>query len=121
MNSLIIHNDNVIDNEQFTLEKKFTQNYSDIDKYISQYNFSGKTFRFDRGYEETPEEKFDPFTDYVFWDEQSLKNVRTTHFIDDFNKIQLDSQQLMDLIDDMKTEATNDFMKFYNANKSRYL
>ena len=35
MNSLIIHNDNIIDSKQFTLEKKFTQNYSDIDEYIS--------------------------------------------------------------------------------------
>ena len=35
MNSLIIHNDNVINMEEFILEKKFTQNYSDIDKYIS--------------------------------------------------------------------------------------
>ena len=35
MNSLIIHNDNLLDIEQFNLEKKFEQNNSDIDKYIS--------------------------------------------------------------------------------------
>lgn len=35
MNSLIIHNDNITDIEQFNLEKKFEQNYSDVDKYIS--------------------------------------------------------------------------------------
>lgn len=35
MNSLIIHNDNISYIDLFDKEKKFTQNYSDIDKYIS--------------------------------------------------------------------------------------
>ncbi len=92
-----------------------------IDKEIKLHEFSGKTFRFDRGYEETKNEKFDPFTDYIFWDEQSLKNVRTTNFIEDFSKIQLDGPLLMDLIDNLKLKVHTDFMEFYNANKSRYI
>ncbi len=92
-----------------------------ISKYMKTVNYSGGTFRFDRGYKETPTEKFDPFTDYIFWDEQSLKNVRTTHFLEDFKKVQLTGPKLNDLICGMKVEVEKDFMEFYNENKSRYI
>ncbi len=92
-----------------------------ISKYMKTVNYSGGTFRFDRGYKETPTEKFDPFTDFIFWDEQSLKNVRTTHFLEDFKKVQLTGPKLNDLICGMKVEVEKDFMEFYNENKSRYI
>ena len=42
---------------------------------------SGKTFRIDTGYTEP----FDPFTDFIFFDTQSLKNVSPKKFLTTFN------------------------------------
>jgi len=94
-----------------------------IDRMMAEFkdDYKGYTFRFDSGYElNNPDEKFDPFTDFIFWDEQALKNVRTTNFLEDFTKIQQESKLLEDLITGVKAKVHDDFMKIYNENKSRY-
>ena len=93
-----------------------------IDTEIAKHSdLSGSTFRFDRGYEETETEKFDPFTDYIFWDEQSLKNVGTKTFVNDFKSHQKDNSNLNEIIVELKKKIESDFMEIYDANKSRYI
>jgi len=93
-----------------------------IDKEIEKHSeLSGKTFRFDRGYVETKTEKFDPFTDFIFWDEQSLKNVRTKNFLEDIGTISESSTTITNIIKVLKGLVKEDFIVFYDANKSRYI
>lgn len=93
-----------------------------IDRELESHTeLSGKNFRFDRGYKETETEKFDPFTDFVFWDEQSLKNIRTKHFLDDFRVNTESSMILEDIIEVIRGLVKKDFMEFYHANKAKYI
>jgi len=92
--------------------------FEKIDEALKQHDFSGKTFRVDRGYEE---EGFDPFTDFIFYDEQSLKNVRTTNFLEDFKANQLDYSYLENIIEDLKKIVAEDFARMYDENRSRYI
>jgi len=93
-----------------------------IDNEISNHSeLSGVTFRFDRGYVETETEKFDPFTDFIFWDEQSLKAVRTKHFLEDIKEVSEPNSIMTKIIETLKEAVKKDFMVFYDENKSRYL
>lgn len=89
-----------------------------ISMVIDKYDYSGGTFRYDKGY---GKEKFDPFTDYIFWDEQSLKNVRTTHFVNDFKENLQDSAVLDKIIVEIEEIVKEDFMGIYNVNRARYI
>lgn len=91
-----------------------------IEMVVRNSGLSGKTFRVDRGYGDDGEQ-FDPFTDFIFVDEQSLKNVRTTHFLEDFKAHQVDISELHQAIETLKDEVQNDFDRMYNENKSRYI
>ena len=93
-----------------------------IDNEIKNHpELSGATFRFDRGYTETETEKFDPFTDFIFWDEQSLKAVRTKHFLEDIITTNKSNLIMTKIIETLKVAVKKDFMAFYDANKSRYI
>jgi hypothetical protein len=92
-----------------------------IETNLKKYPYSGKTFRYDRGYVETETEKFDPFTDFIFYDVESLKNVRTKHFLEDFKANQGNSTDLDEIIVDLKEMVAGDFERMYNENRSRYL
>jgi len=65
-----------------------------IRKLIDDERCKGKGFRVDEGYDG---EKFDPITHFIFWDAESLKSVRTTNFLNDFNKIKSDNKCLEDI------------------------
>ena len=92
-----------------------------IDKSMTEENFQGAGFRFDRNYDREDPKNFDPFTDFIFWDEDSLKAVRPTDFLEDFSKIRADGSMLIDFIDDIRKQVKIDFMEFYNANSSRFI
>ena len=85
---------------------------------MGKCNHSGATFRYDKQYEY---EDFNPFTDYIFWDERSLQNVRTTHFVEDFKDNLLDNNIIEKLISEAKEMVKEDFMGIYDANRSRYI
>lgn len=89
-----------------------------IGMVMGKYNHSGGTFRYDRKY---TQDDFDPFTDYIFWDEQSLKNVRTTHFVEDFKDNLKDASIIDKMIVEIEDIVREDFMEIYNANRSRYI
>lgn len=91
-----------------------------IDKILEKYNrvLSGKTFRVDRGYEA---ENFDPFTDFIFFDEQSLKNVNPQKFLNTFKNNQVDIFELDRIISELQDDVAKDFERIYNENRSRYI
>ena len=91
-----------------------------IDYLIAKYKrvFSGKTFRFDSGYE--PGEKFDPFTDFIFYDEQSLTNVSPKKFLKTFKENQGNFSDFEIMIGELKDQLTEDFYRLYNKNKARF-
>lgn len=93
---------------------------SHIDSIIRKYKrvFSGKTFRVDKGYE--PGENFDPFTDFIYFDEESLRNVRPKKFLKDFGANQIAFVEFEKMIDELKDIVKQDFEKIYNANKVRF-
>ena len=93
---------------------------SHIDSIIRKYKrvFSGKTFRVDKGYE--PGENFDPFTDFIYFDEESLRNVRPKKFLKDFAANQIAFVEFEKMIDELKDIVKQDFEKIYNANKVRF-
>lgn len=93
---------------------------SHIDFIIRKYKivFSGKTFRVDRGYE--PGENFDPFTDFIFFDEQSLKNVIPKKFLTTFGENQLSFVEFEKMITELKDIVKQDFERIYNGNKARF-
>jgi len=106
------------------LIRKYEQNQllDLIDTTLLTYpKFSGRTFRFDRGYYETETQKFDPFTDFIFWDEQSLRNVRTTNFLNDFTQKEKNPEDFTEIIELLKVQVKKDFMAFYDKNRSRYI
>lgn len=86
-----------------------------VKKYSS--NFSGNTFRYDRGYDKND---FDPFSDFIFFDEQSLKNVSPKQFLKTFKNNQLSSNELDDIIDELQGILLKDFNKIYKVNKSLF-
>lgn len=92
-----------------------------MEEVLAKYPFSGKTFRYDRGYVESETEKFDPFTDFIFYDVESLKNVRTKHFLEDFGKHQVDNIEFDKIIEELKETVKKDFEELYNENRSRYI
>ena len=92
-----------------------------IEKFMKTKNFNGFGFRFDRGYDRSDPKNFDPFTDFIFWDEDSLKSVRLTNFLEDFSKIRQDDALLLEFIESIKKQVKKDFMDIYNDNASRFL
>lgn len=111
-----------LDSLKEQLRKYTNQDLLDkIDGILKEFNFSGKTFRYDKGYTDTPDEEFNPFTDFIFYDEESLKNVRTTNFLEDFGKHQEDSKELDKIAETLKEEVVIDFARLYDENKSRYI
>ena len=90
-----------------------------IDNEMKKYNFSGKVFREDKGYDAGKD--FDPFTSYIFWDEQSLKNINPKSFVKDIKANLENIDKLESIIKDLGNIVEDDFMSFYNANRARYL
>ena len=88
-----------------------------IQNELDNNNYSGKTFRFDRGYSV---DNFDPFTDFIFYDIESLKNIRTKSFLKDFKENQEDSVKLDKIIEKLKLKITDDFKKKYEENLGSY-
>lgn len=81
--------------------------------------FTGKTFRTDRNYDKGLE-TFDPFTDFIFYDEQSLKNVKTKKFLKTFTEHQVDFSEFLNILNDLKKIVSEDFKEIYEANKLEY-
>lgn len=92
-----------------------------IDFLVAKYSrvFSGCVFRRDVGYE--PGDSFDPFTDFIFFDELSLKKVSTKNFINSFNDLKVDYKEFQIMIEEMKQTIESDFKRIYNENRSRYI
>jgi len=90
-----------------------------IDFIIRKYSrvFSGKTFRVDRGYD--PDD-FDPFTDFIFFDEVSLSNVETKRFLKTFAENQIDFIEFQKMIDELKDLVLCDFERIYNSNRLKF-
>ncbi len=94
--------------------------FENIETVLKEHpELSGKTFRRDLNY--ANDENFDPSTDFVFFDVQSLKNVRPKNFLEDIKSHQVDWSELEKVIDVLKAIALQDFERIYNANKSRYI
>lgn len=89
-----------------------------IEKTIKDKSYSGLTFRRDKGYEL---DNFDPFTDFIFVDEESLKAVRMTNFLNDFEKAQLEFKYLDELLVEIKELVRIDFERIYEQNRSKFL
>lgn len=91
-----------------------------LDFLVVKYKrvFSGKTFRFDKGYEEG--EDFDPFTDFIFYDEESLLNVSPKDFLKTFNSVQVSFDDFNVMIEEMKIKVKENFDLIYNENKSKF-
>jgi hypothetical protein len=91
-----------------------------IDTLIRKYSrvFAGKTFRKDKGYES---DNFDPFTDFIFFDEDSLKKVSPRNFLKTFKSCQVSFVEFQKIIDELEEIVTADFNRIYNENKSRYV
>lgn len=89
-----------------------------IKKHLIKYEneLSGKTFRIDTGYTEP----FDPFTDFIFFDTQSLKNVSPKKFLTTFKEYQVDNSIIDIIIDELKTIVFKDFERIYNDNYKRF-
>jgi hypothetical protein len=81
--------------------------------------FSGKVFRVDRDYDK-PEKNADPFTDFIFFDEQSLKNVQPKKFLKTFAENQVDFSEFKKILDDLKEVVYYDFRDIYNTNHTNY-
>lgn len=92
-----------------------------LDERLKAYGLDGKTFRYDRGYEDTENANFDPFTDYIFMDVESLKNIDPKHFVNDFKKYQGDSVDFDKIILDFKEQTIRDFKEIYDINTSKYI
>lgn len=114
------------EHELNNLKKKLREYYSKelikyLDFIISKYSrvFSGCTFRRDIGYEEG--ESFNPFTDFIFFDELSLKRVSPKNFLDTFNECKVDYSEFQIMIDEVKYKVESDFNKIYDENRSRYI
>jgi len=99
---------------------KSTKLQNRIKFIISKYSkvFAGSVFRRDRGYNE---ESFDPFTDFIFFDENSLKKVSPKNFLKTFNACEIDFKEFQILIDDFNSMVESDFYEIYNENRSRYI
>ena len=91
-----------------------------IDYMISKYSrvFSGRTFRQDKGYSE---EDFDPFTDFIFYDEESLKMVSPKAFLKTFNNRKLDFKEFQMMVEEFKLKVEEDFDRIYDENRRRYI
>lgn len=98
-------------NKLFERIKEVMPRYSD--------KFTGKTFRTDRDYDKA-EKTFDPFTDFIFFDEQSLKNVETKQFLKTFTEHQLDFSELLVMLNELKEICKSDFYEIYNANHAEF-
>lgn len=91
-----------------------------INFIIKKYSivFSGKTFRVDTGY--TQGEDFDPFTNFIFFDEESLKNVFPKKFLKTFKQNQLDFVEFDKMTNELKDLVLQDFNKIYMMNKLKF-
>lgn len=91
-----------------------------LDFYIAKFSkrFRGHTFRRDDGYNE---DDFDPFTDFIFFDELSLRCVSPKNFLNTFRQNQIDFDEFKIMISELKSEVEEDFLKLYNENKSRHI
>jgi len=90
------------------------------DYFISKYSvrFSGCTFRRDKGYEQG--DSFDPFTDFIFFDELSLKRVSPKNFLNTFNTFKIDYGEFQMMLDEFLFEVEGDFYFFYNKNRKKF-
>lgn len=101
-----------------------------IDDYLKTQDINGKLYRYDRGYigiensRSTEgwenEEKFDPFTYFIFTDIGSLKSVRLAHFLEDFNKGENPYSEVSLMVADLKKIIESDFMQIYEKNRKRH-
>lgn len=92
-----------------------------IESKIKESSLHGVTFRCDRGYDNDSEAEFDPFTDFIFLDEESLRSVRLTHFLSDFKSIQKPFEILTELVESVKSIVTTDFERIYEENRTKFL
>lgn len=94
-----------------------------IDNIIRKYKrvFSGKTFRIDKGYNDGSEETFDPFTNFIFFDELSLKRVNPQNFLQTFRENQIDNKELEHIVNEFLELVKINFDEIYHANRSRYI
>ena len=89
-----------------------------IDEELSNNpSYSGKVFREHRGYTDT---NFDPFTSYIFWDEESLQTVRTTNFVEDFSSIEEPYEIIKNIIDNLMGEVEKYFKSFSLKNMKEF-
>ncbi len=90
-----------------------------IDSTLSKFTdtLTGKTFRIDTGYDA---DNFDPFTDFIFFDIQSLKNVSPKEFLKTFKEHQVDASIIEKIIDELKLVIFNDFKRIYNDNYKKF-
>lgn len=91
-----------------------------IDTVISKHskNLSGKTFRVDKGYDKNL--KFEPFTNFIFFDEKTLKKIKTKKFLKTFKQNQVEFTEFEKLIDEVKKIVKVDFEKIYNDNRLQF-
>jgi hypothetical protein len=87
-----------------------------VDKY--KCKFSGKVFRTQR--DETIVNDCDDFVDFIFYDEQSLKNVSPKNFLKTFKQNQEEFSEFALLFSELVKIVTDDFYRIYDANKLKY-
>jgi len=78
---------------------------------------SGKTFRTDRSYDRDDKNEFDPFTDFIFFDETALKNVKTKQFLKTFTENQIDFSECLLILNELKEICKYDYLEIYNENR----
>jgi len=90
-----------------------------VDKVIERYSIvlTGKTFRLDTGYSE---ENFDPFTNFIFFDEKSMYSVSPKRFLGTFKACQADFSELQKVIDEALEIVKRDQQQFYLENKMKF-
>ena len=98
----------------------YTQMADDIDTLLLQYHdeLTGTTFRYDVGY--TDDEDFDPFTNFVFFDVESLKRVKTKQFLKTFKDAAGDYTVFDRLIAELLKIVSARFDTIYTENKKLF-